>query len=319
MPAPEHADAPLIAVVGATATGKSDLALDIAEELGGEIINADALQLYRGMDIGTAKLPVAERRGIRHHLLDILEVREEASVSSYQQLAREAVAQIWERGRVPVVVGGSGLYLRALLDDIAFPPTDSAVRARWEERVRRLGAGAAWEELAARDPEAARMIGMTDERRIVRALEVNEITGASFRAFLPRRAYLDEATVQIGLRRERPELHERIERRVSRMVRDGLLEETRALRAQGLEQGRTARRAIGYEQALAVLDGRMGCGEAMEATVAGTRRLVRKQDTWFRRDERVHWLETSAEDDPRDLRERALAIIDRAARTTLQA
>ena len=302
--------APLLAVVGATATGKSDLGIELALALDGEVINADALQLYRGMDIGTAKVTDAERRGVPHHLLDVLDVTQEASVSAYQREARAVIAAIRERGRVPIVVGGSGLYVRALLDDIAFPPTDASVRARLEERIAHEGAPALHRELAATDPAAAEHIGPEDARRIVRALEVGEITGGSFRAYLPREQYLDAATIQIGVRRDRAALHERIARRVHRMVRDGLLEETRVLRERGLDRGRTARRAIGYEQALAVLDGTMTCEDAVESTITGTRRLVRKQDTWFRRDRRVRWLDVDAAEDPAALRDAALALAD---------
>ena len=302
--------APLLAVVGATATGKSDLGIELALALDGEVINADALQLYRGMDIGTAKVTDAERRGVPHHLLDVIDVTQEASVSAYQREARAVIAAIRERGRVPIVVGGSGLYVRALLDDIAFPPTDAAVRARLEERIAHEGAPALHRELAATDPAAAERIGPEDARRIVRALEVGEITGGSFRAYLPREQYVDAATIQIGVRRNRAVLHERIARRVHGMVRDGLLEETRALRERGLDRGRTARRAIGYEQALAVLDGTMTCEDAVESTITGTRRLVRKQDTWFRRDRRVRWLDVDAAEDPAALRDAALALAD---------
>lgn len=302
--------APLLAVVGATATGKSDLGIELALALGGEVINADALQLYRGMDIGTAKVTDAERRGVPHHLLDVLDVTQEASVSAYQREARAVIAAIRERGRVPIVVGGSGLYVRALLDDIAFPLTDAAVRARLEERIAHEGAPALHRELTATDPAAAEHIGPEDARRIVRALEVGEITGGSFRAYLPREQYVDAATIQIGVCRDRAVLHERIARRVHSMVRDGLLEEARALRERGLDRGRTARRAIGYEQALAVLDGTMTCEDAVESTITGTRRLVRKQDTWFRRDRRVRWLDADAAEDPAALRDAALALAD---------
>lgn len=284
-------DLPLLAIVGATATGKSDLAIALAERLDGEVVNADALQLYRGMDIGTAKVPVEERRGVPHHMLDVLEVTEEASVSTFQQRAREAIAGIRGRGRVPILVGGSGLYVRAVLDDIEFPPTDPGVRARFEARAEDEGAPALHAELASRDPEAAAVIGVHDTRRIVRALEVGELTGRPFAAFLPRPIHHDPSTIQIGLELDRETLHERIERRVRTMVAAGLLDEVRALRGRGLDRGRTARRAIGYEQALAVLDGTMDCAEAIEATVVGTRRLVRKQDTWFRRDRRVRWID----------------------------
>lgn len=285
--------APLVAVVGATATGKSDLAIALAQHLGGEIVNADALQLYRGMDIGTAKVPPRERQGIPHHQLDVLAVTEEASVAAYQREARAAVTGIRERGRVPILVGGSGLYVRAALDDIEFPPTDPAVRGRIEHRGHRIGTRALHAELARIDPDSAGIIGEGDLRRIVRALEVGELTGRPYTAFLPRPVHHDPSTVQIGLRLERAGLHERISQRVHRMVEQGLLAEVRGLREQGLDQGRTARRAIGYEQALAVLDGTMDCGAAIESTVVGTRRLVRKQDTWFRRDLRVRWIDAS--------------------------
>ncbi|MCL6422070.1 tRNA (adenosine(37)-N6)-dimethylallyltransferase MiaA [Brachybacterium sp. JHP9] len=301
----------LLAVVGATATGKSDLGIDLAERLGGEIINADALQLYRGMDIGTAKVTRAERERVPHHLLDVLEVTQEASVSAYQDQARAAIADIRARGRLPIVVGGSGLYVRALLDDIAFPPTDPAVRSRLEARARAIGPRALHRELQERDPEAAAQISEADERRIVRALEVGEITGRSFRAFLPQPRYRVAGTVQLGLERPREELHARIPQRVARMVEAGLIDEVRALRAEGLDRGATARRAIGYEQALAVLDGEMTCEQAREATVVGTRRLVRKQDTWFRRDARVRWIR--AEDDPSLTLAAALGALEHSA------
>lgn len=284
-------DAPLIAVVGATATGKSDLAISLAERLDGEVINADALQLYRGMDIGTAKVTEAERRGIPHHLLDVLEVVQEASVSAYQRAARSAIEQIRARGHVPILVGGSGLYVRATLDDIEFPPTDPSTRARLEERAVQEGPAALHRELVRSDPEAASTIGPQDARRIVRALEVGELTGRPFAAFLPRPHYLDPGTVQLGLRWDRPVLHERIALRVHRMVEQGLLDEISGLRERGLDRGLTARRAIGYEQGIAVLEGTMSCQEAIEATIVGTRRLVRKQDTWFRRDRRLQWLD----------------------------
>lgn len=301
----------IIAIVGATATGKSDLAIALAHRLDGEVVNADALQLYRGMDIGTAKIPVAQREGIDHHLLDVLDVTQEASVSAYQQAAREAIAKIRDRGHRPIVVGGSGLYVRALLDDIAFPPTDPAVRRRLEERARVIGSAALHRELAELDPEAAAIIGPQDTRRIVRAREVGELTGKSFRAFLPRPCYREANTVQIGVRRDRAALHERIETRVHTMVEAGLLQETRTLREHGLDQGVTARRAIGYEQALAVLDGTMTCADAIDATITGTRRLVRKQDTWFRRDPRVQWIDADGSS-LTALTDRALSVLDAA-------
>ncbi|GAA1484502.1 tRNA (adenosine(37)-N6)-dimethylallyltransferase MiaA [Brachybacterium fresconis] len=289
--------APLIAIVGATATGKSDLAIALARQLDGEVVGADALQLYRGMDIGTAKVPPTERDGIPHHLIDVLEVTEEASVSAYQRAAREAIAAIRARGRTPILVGGSGLYVRAVLDDIEFPPTDAATRARLEARAAHEGPRALHAQLAGSDPEAAAAIGPGDTRRIVRALEVGELTGRSFTAFLPRPQYVQQGTVQIGLRLERADLHSRIARRVDRMVDLGLLQEIRDLRVRGLDRGATARRAIGYEQGLAVLEGTMSCADAIESTIVGTRRLVRKQDTWFRRDHRVRWIDADADGD----------------------
>lgn len=309
-PAPASADTPLIAVVGATATGKSDLAIALARQLDGEVINADALQLYRGMDIGTAKVTPEERAGVPHHLLDVLEVTEEASVSAYQRDAREAIAAIRSRRRTPILVGGSGLYVRAVLDDIEFPPTDAALRERLEQRIAQEGTEALHRELAASDPEAAGIIGPRDARRIVRALEVGALTGRPFTAFLPRPLYADASTVQIGLRRDRALLHERIAVRVDRMIEGGLLEEIRALREQGLDRGLTARRAIGYEQGLAVLDGTLDCAQAIQDTVTGTRRLVRKQDTWFRRDARVHWLDADQDADGDPLLTRALAVLE---------
>ncbi|MGP9842685.1 tRNA (adenosine(37)-N6)-dimethylallyltransferase MiaA [Brachybacterium sp. 107] len=309
-----HAPLPVVAVVGATATGKSDLAIALARQLDGEIINADALQFYRGMDIGTAKVTRAERDAVPHHQLDVLEVTQEASVSAYQAASREAIAEIRSRGRRPILVGGSGLYVRAALDEIEFPPTDADTRAHLEARAAEHGTATLHAELARRDPEAAAKIGPGDTRRIVRALEVGELTGRPFAAFLPRPVYADPGTVQIGLSLERADLHDRIERRVRTMVELGLLDEVRALRGRGLEQGRTARRAIGYEQALAVLDGTMSCEDAIEATIIGTRRLVRKQDTWFRRDLRVRWVDASPDPhgDGDAVLERALHVIQDA-------
>src|SRR5690625_3855768 len=236
---------PLVAVVGPTATGKSDLAGALAAELGGEIVNADALQLYRGMDIGTAKLRPEQREGIAHHQLDVLEVTQEASVSAYQQAAREDIAAIRGRGRVPVLVGGSGLYLRAVLDDIELPPTDPVVRAPSAQRAHETAPGLLHPELSRSDPEAAATIDAHDTRRIVRALEVGELTGRPFTAFLPRPRYVDPCTIQLGLRLPRPVLHERIERRVTGMVGQGLLEEGRQRREHGLDHGRRGSPRLG--------------------------------------------------------------------------
>ncbi|GAA4871707.1 tRNA (adenosine(37)-N6)-dimethylallyltransferase MiaA [Serinicoccus chungangensis] len=303
--APDH---PVVAVVGPTATGKSDLGVRLALELGGEVVGADASQLYRGMDIGTAKLTLAQRRGVPHHQLDVLDVRDEASLAAYQQAARADVAAIRSRGRVPVVVGGSGLYVRALLDRLDIPPTDPEVRARWEGELAERGVEALHAELARRDPDAAARIERRNGRRVVRALEVVELTGRPFSATLPTRELL-EPTVLLGLRADREVLDRRVAHRAARMWADGLLEEVRGLAAAGLREGRTASRAVGYAQALRQLDGELGEQEAVEETAAATRRLVRRQQSWFGPDPRVVWLE---HDDP-DLLARALDVVARAA------
>ncbi|KUG53651.1 tRNA dimethylallyltransferase [Serinicoccus chungangensis] len=298
---------PLVAVVGPTATGKSDLGVRLALELGGEVVGADASQLYRGMDIGTAKLTVPERRGVPHHQLDVLDVREEASLAAYQQAARADVAAIRSRGRVPVVVGGSGLYVRALLDRLEIPPTDPEVRARWEGELEERGVQALHEELARRDPDAAARIERRNGRRVVRALEVIELTGRPFSATLPTRELL-EPTVLLGLHADREVLDRRVGDRAARMWADGLLEEVRGLEAAGLRAGRTASRAVGYAQALRQLDGELSEQEAVAETAAATRRLARRQQKWFGPDPRVVWLQ---HDDP-DLPARALAVVGRA-------
>lgn len=277
---------PVIAVIGPTGTGKSDLSIALAQELGGEIVNADALQFYRGMDIGTAKLPFEERGGIPHHLLDIMDVREEASVAQFQSAARELFDQIRGRGAVPILVGGSGLYVRAALDEIDFPPTDPAVRERLEAELSAKGPGILAARLADVDPvSAARNL---DDRRMIRALEVFEISSKPFSSYMPEREYHVPA-LQIGLNIDRTLLHERLETRVSRMQEQGLLDEVRRLDAQGLREGKTASRAIGYSQFLAVLDGTMKEKEAAEKTVIATRQFARRQVTWFNADDRVQW------------------------------
>lgn len=279
---------PVIAVVGPTGTGKSELALDLAERLGGEVVNTDALQFYRGMDIGTAKLAASERRGIPHHLLDVLDVTEEATVAWFQATARQVIEDLLARGRRPVLVGGSGLYVRAALDELEFPPTDPGVRARYEELAERLGTDRLRERLREVDPVSAERLG--DLRRMVRALEVYELTGRPFSSYLPQRAYL-RPTVQVGLDLDRTLLHARLHHRVVRMVEAGLLEEVRALDAAGLRRGRTASRAIGYAQALRVLDGQADLDWAIEDTATATRRFARRQLTWFRADPRVRWFD----------------------------
>jgi tRNA dimethylallyltransferase len=279
----------VIAVVGPTATGKSDLGVELALGLGGEVVNADAMQLYRGMDIGTAKLSGPERRGVPHHQLDVLEVSEEASVAGYQRHAREDVAAVHGRGRRVVVVGGSGLYVRALLDRLDIPPTDPRIRAELEARGAAEGPGALHDELAAVDPRAAERIGRANTRRLVRALEVTRITGRPFSATLPDHVPL-EPTLMIGLDCRRDVLDERIARRVERMWQQGLVDEVRGLVRVGM--GRTASRARGYAEVLAHLAGRMDAEETREAIVTGTRRLARRQMGWFGRDPRVHWLDS---------------------------
>ena len=301
----ETAGVPVIAVVGPTASGKSDLALNLAERLGGEIVNADAMQLYRGMDIGTAKVPAQERRGIVHHQLDVLDVREEASVAAYQREARLDVAGIRARRRRAILVGGSGLYLRAALDRLEIPPTDPAVRARLESELAVLGIETMQRRLQQADPLAALAIQPKNERRVVRALEVIELTGRPFSATLPTREYW-LPTITIGLLVPRPELDVRIGVRVHQMGEAGLLDEVRRLDTAGLREGRTAAKALGYSQALAHLDGILSAEQAIEDTITVTRRFARRQESWFRPDPRIHWL---GYDDPR-LTDRALEIID---------
>ena len=301
-------DEPVVAVVGATATGKSDLAVDLALALGGEVVNADAMQLYRGMDIGTAKLTVAERRGVEHHQLDVLEVRDEASVAAYQRHARADVASIVGRGRVPVLAGGSGLYLRALLDRLEIPPTDPAVRAGLEAELADVGPAVLHARLAEQDPAAAAAILPGNGRRVVRALEVVALTGRPFSATLPSGEYL-RPTVQLGLVCDRETLDRRIAERVDRMWEAGLVDEVRGLLPAGLREGRTASRALGYAQVLAALEGACTDAEAREDTVRATRRFARRQESWFRRDRRIVWLPSGAP----ELLDRALDVV-RAAR-----
>ncbi|MBF6544361.1 tRNA (adenosine(37)-N6)-dimethylallyltransferase MiaA [Nocardia brasiliensis] len=300
-----------IAVVGPTATGKSDLGLALAERLGGEIVNIDAMQLYRGMDVGTAKLTPAERRGIPHHQLDVLEVTETATVAAYQSSASADVAAILARGRVPVIVGGSMMYVQALLDEWAFPATDPQVRARWEAVLAEGGVAAVHAALRAADPAAAATILPTDGRRMVRALEVVELTGRPFAASAPEIGTPRWGTVIIGVDRDTAELDERIERRTARMFDGGLVDEVRALLEHGLREGVTARRAIGYAQVLSYLDNEYDLEHAQERTLIGTRRYVRRQRSWFRRDPRVRWVDGAAP----DLVATTLALLDEKERT----
>ena len=280
---------PVVAVVGPTGAGKSDLAIELALALGGEVVNADSMQLYRGMDIGTAKVPPAERRGVPHHLLDIWDITRTADVASYQAEARRVIDDLLARGRLPVLVGGSGLYVRAALDDLSFPGTDPAVRARLEAELAEVGPAAMHARLAALAPAAAEAILPSNGRRIVRALEVVELTG-TFQARMPDyRSVYD--VVQIGL--DRPDLDQRIADRVDAMWRAGFVDEVVTLAERGLRSGRTASRALGYAQVLAWLDGELDSVDAARAaTVTATRRFARRQRSWFRRDPRIFWTDT---------------------------
>jgi tRNA dimethylallyltransferase len=281
---------PIVAVVGATAAGKTGLSLDLAERLDGEIVNTDAMAVYRGMDIGTAKPPEEERRGIPHHLLDLLDVTEPLTVAEFQGWARAAVAEIRVRGRTPVLVGGSALYARAVLDRFEFPGTDPVVRRELEAELARVGAPALHARLAEADPAAAAQILPDNGRRIVRALEVIRISGRRFTASLPEPAYADPRSIQIGVDIDRPTLDPRIEQRVRAMFDAGFVDEVRRLLAAGLADGRTARTAIGYREVTAYLSGQTTLDEAIEATTTATRRFSRRQDSWFRKDPRVVWV-----------------------------
>jgi tRNA dimethylallyltransferase len=280
-----------VAVVGPTATGKSELAVKLALELGGEVINADAMQLYRDMDIGTAKVTAVEMRGVPHHLLDVLDVTETASVAAYQRHAREVMETLLAAGKVPVLAGGSGLYVQAVLDDLRFPGTDPIVRAQLDAEAEIVGAELLHGRLAAVDPIAAAAILPSNVRRIVRALEVIEITGQPFSANLPKPGPARYDTVVIGVDREVAELDARVDLRVERMFTAGLVEEVAALAERGLRDGKTASRALGYQQVLAAMDTDGDFEAAAAATAQATRRFVRKQRAWFRRDKRIEWFD----------------------------
>ena len=290
----------VVAVVGPTATGKSDLAVALAHELDAEIVNADSMQLYAGMDIGTAKLPVAERQGVPHHLLDIWPIGKSAAVAEYQQLARAAIAEIRGRGRLPILVGGSGLYLRGALDRLEFPGESPEIRARLYAELDDVGAGALHARLATLDPAAAVSILPTNGRRIVRALEVIELTGRPFVATMPGFESVYDC-VQLGIdRTDRDDLDERVEARVYRMMAAGFLDEVRALLPAGLRASPTAGKALGYAQLLGCLDDAGAVvgdlDEAVEVTVRATRRFVRRQRSWFRRDPRIRWFDAASPD-----------------------
>ena len=284
-----------VAVVGPTASGKSALGIALAQKLGGEVVNVDSMQLYRGMDIGTAKLPVNERGGIPHHLLDIWEVTRTASVADYQAQAVATVEAIMARGKVPVMVGGSMLYVQSLIDAWSFPPTDPTVRARFEARLADIGVDALHAELAQVDPEAARIIEDKDPRRTVRALEVIELTGQPFQASQPPKdAPPRWGTRILGLLTTPEWLNPRIDQRTRLMFDAGFVDEVRGLVADGLVRDSTAGRAIGYAQVLQHLDGELTMDEAVEQTITGTRRYVRRQRSWFNRDPRIIWLDAAS-------------------------
>ncbi|MDL9936360.1 tRNA (adenosine(37)-N6)-dimethylallyltransferase MiaA [Gordonia sp. ABSL1-1] len=295
-----------IAVVGPTASGKSDLALDLAEHVGGEIINIDAMQQYRGMDIGTAKLPVAQRRGIPHHQIDVLDVTEVATVARYQAAATADVNALLAAAVTPIIVGGSMMYVQGLLDDWQFPATDPAVRAKYEALLADEGVAALHRRLGEVDPVAATSILDTDGRRIVRALEVVELTGAPFAASAPTIGEPRWGTRIIAVDRDTAALDERIRLRTRQMFEHGLVDEVRELLGHGLRDGLTAVRAIGYAQVVAALDGEYDLEQAEELTFIGTRRYVRRQRSWFRRDHRITWLDAAAP----DLTRRAIEAVE---------
>ena len=290
-----------LVLVGPTASGKSGLAIALAERLiaGGqpaEIVNADSMLVYRGMDIGTAKPTVEERSRVRHHLIDILEVTETATVAEFQSRARAAIADCQARGAVPIVVGGSALYIRAIVDEFAFPGTDPLIRAALERELAMTGPAALHDRLAALDPAAAAAILPQNGRRIVRALEVIQLTGAPFAARLPERRYHLPGVVQLGLAIDRPTLDTRIEQRVDAMWAAGLVAEVARLRDGGLLDGVTASRALGYRQVLEFLAGDIDEAEAHRRTVVGTRKFARRQDSWFKQDPRITWLAYDRDD-----------------------
>jgi tRNA dimethylallyltransferase len=282
---------PLIVISGATATGKSDLAIALAQELKGEIINADSMQLYQGMDIGTAKLTLDERAGIPHHLLDVVPVKQDVTVAWYQTQARAKVDELLSQNIPVIVVGGTGLYIKALLDDLNFPDTDPIIRQRITDEAEVAGAEAMHAKLATLDPAAALAIPVANIRRVIRALEVIELTGEPYTSSLPRQdstRYPD--AIQIGLAMEREHLGERINTRVDRMWDQGFVDEVETLIDQGLLEGSTAQKAIGYSQIIAMKHGLNTEDEAKEETKRATRQYARRQETWFSRDTRISWL-----------------------------
>lgn len=314
-PARSTRDTPLIAIVGATGTGKSALSLDLGTHLAAtgrtaEIVNADAMQLYRGMDIGTAKLPQGQRRGIPHHLFDVLEPSDDASVARYQPAARETVLGILDRGATPILVGGSGLYVSSVLFEFEFPGTDAAVRAALERDLGERGPGELYARLKKLDPDAARSIGPHNGRRIVRALEVIELTGQPFGSGLPDGQKQWMPTIILALETPRVELVARLDSRVEAIWRAGLVDEVRTLRDAGSRFGTTAARAIGYAQAIAQLDGELGEREAIQQTAALTRKYARRQVSWFRRYRDAHRLDASDGVTAERLLDAAVGVVD---------
>lgn len=299
-------DRPIVAIVGSTASGKTEFSLDLAERLAGEIVNTDAMAVYRGMDIGTATVPPDERRGIHHHLLDLLDVTDELSVAQFQGWARSAIHEIRARGHSPILVGGSALYTRGVVDRFDFPGTDASLRRELEDELDRRGAAVLYQRLAALDPEAAAAIQRENGRRIVRALEVIALTGRPFSASLPSLTYADPVTIQIGVAIDRITLDQRIRTRVEGMFEAGFIDEVDRLLTAGLANARTASRAIGYREVAGFLAGDRTLAEAKEQTTAATRRFARRQDSWFRKDPRIVWVH---HDDP-DRVERALSAVD---------
>jgi tRNA dimethylallyltransferase len=280
-----------IVICGATATGKSDLAVALAREIGAEIINADSMQIYKGMDIGTAKLSEAERGGVAHHMLDVLEVRQDATVAWYQELARAAVTDIHSRGKDAIIVGGTGLYIKSILDELNFPDTDAAVRQKLIEEAKEFGIIQLFQRLEELDPAAAAAIDRNNERRVIRALEVIEITGKPFTANLPREdSSLYPDAIQFGLVTDREELGARVEARVDRMWQMGFVAEVDRLLNEGIQGATTARRALGYAQIIAMRNGEITEAVAIEETKRATRQYVRRQETWFSRDSRINWI-----------------------------
>jgi len=280
-----------IVICGTTATGKSDLAVSLAKEIGAEIVNADSMQIYKGMDIGTAKLSPDERGGITHHLLDVLNVTQDATVAWYQELARAAVADIHSRGNDAIIVGGTGLYIKSILDDLNFPDTDAVIRQKLTEEAKEFGIVQLFQRLEQLDPAAAAAIDRQNERRVIRALEVIEITGKPFTANLPREdSSLYPDALQFGLVMDRTELGTRVEARVDQMWQKGFVAEVDRLIEDGITRATTARRALGYAQIIAMRNGEITESVAIEETKRATRQYVRRQETWFSRDARINWI-----------------------------